>query len=87
VMLKSLVFSRATAYVGLAAGVLDLAYCIAYPLVPATRAGLLGVLFLPAAGLMLMAWHVLVGVGLLRLARLERVTLARQAPPGALQRL
>lgn len=67
VMLRSTVFGQATAWIGIAAAALDLAYCLAYPLAPAATAALLAVLFIPAAGLLLMVWHILVGWRLLRL--------------------
>lgn len=66
VMLRSALFGRLTAYVGLLAAALDLAYCLAYAIVPGARA-LLAVLFIPAAGLFLMVWHILVGWRLWRL--------------------
>lgn len=69
VMLRSSAFNRATAYVGLVAAALDLAYCTAYVLLPGVNHELLAVFFIPAAGLMLMVWHVLIGWRLLRLAK------------------
>jgi hypothetical protein len=71
VMLRSDLFNRATAYVGILAGAFDLAYCIAYAFVPAVDSHLLAVSFIPAAGLFLMVWHILVGLGLLKLGGLE----------------
>ncbi len=70
VMLRSAVFNRATAYVGILASGLDLAYCIAFAFVPALDSDLLAVCFIPAAGLLLMIWHVMVGWRLYRLGRL-----------------
>jgi len=67
VMLRSRAFNRATAYVGILAAALDLAYCIAYLLLPGVE--MLAVFFIPAAGLLLMVWHILIGWRLLRLAR------------------
>ena len=61
VMLRSKVFNRATAYVGMLAAILDLAYCLAVVLLPAVDGELLGVYFIPAAGLCLMIWHILIG--------------------------
>ena len=61
VMLRSEVFNRATAYVGILAGGFDLAYCIAIAFVPAVESELLAIIFLPIAGLFLMIWHILVG--------------------------
>lgn len=70
VMLRSALFNRATAYVGILAGGLDLAYCLAFALVP-VDGELLALLFIPAAGLFWMLWHVLVGWRLCRLGRPE----------------
>lgn len=69
VMIRSGHFSRATAYVGILASALDLAYCLAYPFVSAEVGELLAVIFIPFAGLLLMIWHILIGVRLYRLAR------------------
>jgi hypothetical protein len=77
VMLQSGLFKRATAYVGILAGVLDLAYCMAYAFVPAVDSELLAVLFIPAAGLLLMLWHIMVGWRLYGLGRLEGKTLPK----------
>jgi len=78
VMLRSAVFNRATAYVGILASAFDLAYCIAYVFVPAVDSDLLAVCFIPAAGLLLMIWHILIGRRLYQLGRLEGKTLAKQ---------
>ncbi|MBN1317985.1 MAG: DUF4386 family protein, partial [Anaerolineales bacterium] len=64
VMLRGKVFNRATAYVGILASALDLAYCIVYVLIPAVDSELLAVCLIPAAGLMLMSWHILIGIKL-----------------------
>lgn len=66
-------FTRGAAWVGLAANGLDLLYCCAYPWLPAGGSWL-AVLFLPAAGLFFMLWHLLTGWGLIRLARAEPQT-------------
>lgn len=68
-MLRSKVFNRATAIVGILASALDLAYCVGYALLPAIDTELLSVLFIPAAGLLLMAWHIMVGWRLYRIGR------------------
>jgi len=78
VMLRSDLFKRATAYVGILAGALDLAYCTAYALVPTVDNEMLAILFIPAAGLLLMLWHIMVGWRLYRLGRLERKILPEQ---------
>jgi len=79
VMLRSGVFHRATAYVGILASALDLAYCLAYALVPTVGSELLAVLFIPAAGLFLMIWHIMIGWKLTRLGRLPGKALAKQS--------
>ena len=66
VMLRSVVFNRVTAYAGILAGALDLAYCIVYAFVPAMDSDMLAVCFIPAAGLFLMIWHIMVGRRLFR---------------------
>jgi hypothetical protein len=79
VMLRSTVFGRATAYVGILASAFDLAYCIAYVFVPAVDSDLLAVCTIPAAGLLLMIWHIMVGWRLYQLGRLEGKTLPQQS--------
>jgi len=79
VMLRSAVFNRATAYVGILASAFDLAYCIAFAFVPAVDSELLAVCFIPAAGLLLMIWHIMVGWRLYQLGRLERKALPKQS--------
>jgi hypothetical protein len=71
VMLRSDVFNRATAYVGILASALDLSYCIAFVFVPTVDSELLAVCFIPAAGLFWMIWHIMVGWKLYQLGRLE----------------
>ena len=77
VMLRSTVFNRATAYVGILASALDLAYCFAFLFVPGLDGGLLAVSFIPAAGLFLMIWHILIGIRLYQLGRLEGNTVLK----------
>jgi hypothetical protein len=69
VMLRSTIFSRAAGFVGLLASSLDLAYCAGYIFLPSVEGSLLAVLFIPAAGLLLMVWHIMVGWRLYRLGR------------------
>jgi hypothetical protein len=45
---------------------LDLAYCLAFALVPGMNRELLSVMFIPAAGLFWMIWHIMVGHRLYR---------------------
>jgi hypothetical protein len=79
VMLRSDLFNRAIAYVGILAGALDLAYCLAYAFLPMVDSAMLALLFIPAAGLLLMIWQIMVGWRLYRLGRLEAMVLADQA--------
>lgn len=69
VMLRSDVFNRATAYVGILASAFDLAYCITFAFVPAVDSELLAVCFIPAAGLLLTIWHIMVGWRLYKLGK------------------
>ena len=69
VMLRSDVFNRATTYVGILASAFDLAYCVAFVLVPTVDSELLAIIFLPAAGLLLMIWHIMVGRRLYQLGK------------------
>ena len=69
VMLRSALFGRAAAIVGIIAGALDLAYCIAYAALPGADSELLSFLFIPAAGLCLMIWHIMVGWRLYKLGK------------------
>jgi hypothetical protein len=69
VTLRSAVFNRATAYVGILASALDLAYCFAFALLSNVDSELLAVCFIPAAGLLLMIWHILIGRRLYQLGR------------------
>ena len=72
VMLRSDVFSRSTAYVGILASAFDLAYCLAFACVPAVDGERLAICFIPAAGLFLMIWHILIGRRLYQLGHLAR---------------
>jgi Domain of unknown function (DUF4386) len=74
VMLRSNVFSRSTAYTGILAGAFDLAYCLAFAFVLAVDGELLAVCFIPAAGLLLMIWHILIGQRLYRQGRITGKT-------------
>ena len=61
VMLRSAVFNRFTAYVGILAGSFDIAYCTVFTLLPVVDHGSLALIFMPAGGLFLMIWHIMVG--------------------------
>jgi hypothetical protein len=67
VMLRSTVFSRPTAVVGILAATFDLAYCIAYVFLREVDSRQLALFLIPAAGLLLAIWHILTGLRLLRL--------------------
>jgi hypothetical protein len=77
VMLRSAVFNRATAYVGILASAFDLAYCLAFALVPRVDSQLLAIIFIPVAGLFSMIWHIMVGW---KLYQLGTHTLKENAP-------
>jgi hypothetical protein len=78
IMLRSKAFNRTTAYVGMLAASLDLAYCLAIVLVPAVDGELIAVCFIPVAGLCLMIWHILIGRRLYRQGRLAEKTQPEQ---------
>ncbi len=61
-MLRGSAFSRATAYIGILAGAIDLTYCLTFAGAPWLTAYLMS-----AAGLLLMIWHILVGLRLVRM--------------------
>jgi hypothetical protein len=68
VMLKSKVFGKVTAYVGILAGALDLIYCVTtFAFMPELDA-----LFLASAGLCLMIWHILAGRKLYQLGQINQ---------------
>jgi hypothetical protein len=69
VMLRSNVFNRTTAYVGILASAFDLAYCISYVFMPSVDNELLSIIFMPVAGLLLMIWHIMVGWRLYQLSK------------------
>jgi len=69
VMLRSNLFGRVTAYVGILASAFDLAYIVGLAFVPASDVYLLSVSFLSAAGLLLLIWHLLIGLKLYQLGR------------------
>ena len=55
-MLRSNIFGKVTAYVGMLGSALDLVYCLTFAFVPG-----LDVYLLSAAGLLFCVWHILVG--------------------------
>jgi hypothetical protein len=78
VMLRSKIFSRTTAYVGILASTFDLAYCLAFAFMPALDGEMLALCFIPAAGLFLMIWHILIGRRLYQVGRLIGKTQSQQ---------
>jgi hypothetical protein len=64
VMLRSNIFSRVTAYVGILASTFDLVYCITFAFIPAITVYILSI-----SGLLLMIWHILIGLRLFQLGR------------------
>ncbi len=77
-MLRSDIFRKPVGFLGILANALDLAYCLAYPLVPSSSVERLAILFIPAAGLLLMLWHGLVGWRLFQLGDLASQSRLRQ---------
>jgi hypothetical protein len=74
IMLRSDMFNRATAYVGILASAFDLAYCIAFVFVSTVDSEVLAIYFVPAAGFFLMIWHIMVGLRLYQLGKESRPT-------------
>jgi hypothetical protein len=68
-MIRSAAFNRATAYAGILASALDLAYCVAFAFVPTLDSEMLAISFIPAAGLFWMIWHVLIGWRLYKMGK------------------
>jgi hypothetical protein len=68
VMLSSKIFNRSTAYVGITASIFDFAYLSGLAFLPSTAFYLWSSLFIGGAGLLLMIWHLLVGVKLYKLS-------------------
>jgi hypothetical protein len=66
-MFRSGAFKRTTAIVGMLANGLDLAYCVSFVFLPMVETGILAVIFIPAAGLLFMIWHIMVGWRLYKL--------------------
>jgi hypothetical protein len=68
-MWKSAIFNKGIAVLGMLANGLDLAYCAGLPLIPQTATATLAVVFIPAAGLFYMLWHILIGWKLIRFSK------------------
>ena len=73
VMLRSKVFGKATAYVGIAACALDLVYIVGATFLPAADVYVLSASCLSIAGFLLLVWHLLIGIKLYRLSRIPPV--------------
>jgi hypothetical protein len=73
VTLRSKIFDRTTGYIGILAGVLDLAYLISLKFLPASSFDLWSSVFIGGAGLLLMIWHLLIGMKLYQLGRIPHV--------------
>ncbi len=70
-ILKNPRFSRRIAYLGVIANSLDLIYCLGWPFVLPSVQEKLAIVCIPAAGFFLMIWHILIGIRLLQLARMN----------------
>ena len=68
VMLRSKIFNRVTAYVGITASAFDLAYLSGLAFCQRQTSISWSSLFIGGAGLLLMIWHLLVGVKLFKLS-------------------
>jgi hypothetical protein len=73
IMLRSKIFNRITAYIGIVASAFDLAYIIGLAFVPTATVYLLSASCLSVAGLLLLVWHLLIGLKLYQLSRTSQV--------------
>ncbi len=73
-MLRSHTFNRATGYVGLAACALDIAYIAGLPFVSAAQLPMLSTICIATAGLLLLVWHLLIGLKLYKLSKTTEVS-------------
>ena len=71
-MLRSKIFNGITGYIGILAGTLDFAYLIGLKFLPASSFILWSSGFVGGAGLLLMIWHLLIGLKLLQLGRIQQ---------------
>ncbi|WP_424359160.1 DUF4386 family protein [Methanocella sp. MCL-LM] len=81
-MLRSKFFGRTTAYVGILASVLDLGYCLAVIIAPGATLTVIGTLFVASAGLLLMIWHILIGLRLLQMGGIGLPSLKKRTVYG-----
>jgi hypothetical protein len=68
-LIKNPHFNRWTAFIGIIANSLDLMYCLAFPFSPNAFYEQLAMFLIPAAGFFFMVWHILVGMWLIRIAK------------------
>ncbi len=73
IMLRSNIFNRATAYVGIVVSVLDLTYLAGVGLIPPADAYLLSAFCVATAGLLLLVWHLLIGLKLHQLSKTPHI--------------
>ena len=71
-MLRIKIFNRITGYIGILAGALDFACLIGSKFLPASSFILWSSVFLGGAGMLLMIWHLLIGLKLLQLSRIQQ---------------
>ena len=71
-MLRSKIFNRITDYIGIMAGTLDFAYLFGLKFLPSSSFILWSSVFIGGAGLLLMIWHFLIGLKLLKLSRVQQ---------------
>jgi hypothetical protein len=70
-MLRSSVFSNATGYLGILTSALDLAFCVASAVVPASAVYFVGLALIPASGGVVVLYHAMVGWKLYKLWHLK----------------
>jgi hypothetical protein len=73
VMSKSKIFNKATTLIGIVAGTFDFAYLAGLRLLPAASFYVWSSLFIGGAGLLLMVWHLLIGLKLCQLTQKHQV--------------
>ena len=70
-MLQSLIFSKFTSWIGIIAGGLDIIYCFAYVFFPLSSSAKVSVICLPIGGLLLLIWHLLLGIKLIKIYKMR----------------
>ncbi len=71
IMLREKTFGKLTGYVGIVASAFDLAYIVGLAFVSAADVAALSALCLSIAGLLLMVWHLLIGIKLYQLSKVN----------------